>query len=111
MQKNLNVTIINVLLYDEKNKSTGELTGKKKIRIGYLSLGKERLQEKEKFKGYAEFSYFLDYDESFWNKLTPKFIMQPCEFEFEERPSERDPLKTYLKLVSINCKDENISLV
>lgn len=109
--KNLNVTILNVLRYYEKNKATGELTGKQKIRIGYLVLGKDSIQETAKFKGYSENSYFLDFSEDIWNKLSNKIIMQPVEFTFESTQSARDPLKTYLKLISISCKDENISLV
>lgn len=111
MQKELNVTILNVLRYEEKNKATGEKTGKEKIRIGYLILGKDTIQDSAKFKGYSEMSYFLDYSEDIWNKLTNKIIMQPCEFVFESTQSVRDPLKTYLKLISIKCKDEDISLV
>lgn len=109
--KSLNVTIINVLRYDEKNKATGEKTGKEKIRIGYLLLGKDATRETEKFRGLSEMSYFLDYSDEIWNKLSLKLISQPVEFIFESTQSAIDPLKTYLKLVSINCKDENISLV
>lgn len=111
MQKELNVTILNVLRYDEKNKSTGEKTGKQKIRIGYFVLSKESMQNTDKFKGYAELSVFLDYTDELWNKLSTKIIMQPVEFVFEQAQSLRDPLKTYLKLNTINCKDEVINLV
>lgn len=111
MQKELNVTILNVLRYEEKNKATGEKTGKEKIRIGYLLLGKDAVQETAKFKGLSEMSYFLDFSEEVWNKLSVKLISQPVEFIFESTQSTRDPLKTYLKLISINCKDETISLV
>lgn len=109
--KNLNVTIMNVLRYEEKDKKTGVKTGKEKIRVGYLVLGKESMQDTNKFKGYAEMSYFLDYSDDLWNKLSTKVIMQPVEFCFETVQSLRDPLKTYLKLNTINCKDEVISLV
>lgn len=109
--KNLNVTIINVLRYEEKNKATGEKTGKQKIRIGYLLLGKDAVRETDKFRGLSEMSYFLDYSDDIWNKLTLKLISQPVELIFDSVQSTVDPLKTYLKLVSINCKDENISLV
>lgn len=111
MQKELNVTLLNVLRYEEKNKATGEKTGREKIRIGYLILGKESIQDTSKFRGYSEMSYFLDFNEEVWNKLSTKVIMQPVEFIFESTQSTRDPLKTYLKLKSINCKDETISLV
>lgn len=109
--KDLNVTILNVLRYEEKNKATGEKTGKEKIRIGYILLGKDSIQDTNKFKGLSEMSYFLDYSEDIWNKLSTKLISQPVSFIFESTQSTRDPLKTYLKLKSINCKDETISLV
>lgn len=108
---NLNVTILNVLRYDEKDKKTGEKTGKQKIRIGYFVLSKDNLQETDKFKGYAELSAFVDYSEDLWSKLSTKIIMQPVEFCFETMQSVRDPMKTYLKLKTINCKDEVINLV
>ncbi len=111
MQKELSVTILNVLRYEEKNRTTGEKTGKEKIRIGYVLLGKDAMQESAKFKGLAEMSYFLDYSDEVWNKLSTKVISQPVEFVFENVQSVRDPLRTYLRLKMINCKDGTISLV
>ncbi len=111
MEKDLNVTILNVLRYDEKDRTTGEKTGKEKIRIGYVLLGKDAVQESEKFKGLAEMSYFVDFSEEMWSKLSTKIISQPAQFIFESVPSMRDPLRTYLRLKTIVCKDETISLV
>lgn len=111
MQKEINATILNVLRYDEKNKQTGEKTGKQKIRIDYLMLGKESIQDKTNFRGYAPLTAFIDYNETIWNKLTVKVIMQPVEIVLEQVPSTRDPLKSYTRMNAINTKDEVISLV
>lgn len=111
MQKEINATIISVLRYDEKNKQTGEKTGKQKIRIDYLMLGKDSIQDKEKFRGYANLTCFIDYNETIWSKLTTRVIMQPVEMVLEQVPSARDPFKSYTRVNSINTKDEVISLV
>ena len=111
MQKEINATIISVLRYDEKNKQTGEKTGKQKIRIDYLMLGKESIQDRENFRGYANLSCFIDYNENIWSKLTTRVIMQPVEMVLEQVPSARDPFKSYTRVNSINTKDEVISLV
>lgn len=111
MEKAMNVTILNVLRYEEKDRISKEKTGREKIRIGYVLLGKDAMQDTSKFKGLSEMSYFLDYSDEIWNKLNTKVISQPAEFIFDSMQSTRDPLKTYLKLVCINCKDEVINLV
>lgn len=111
MQKEINATIISVLRYDEKDRNTKEKTGKQKIRIDYLMLGKESIQDKSNFRGYANLSCFIDYNENIWSKLTTKVIMQPVEMVLEQVPSARDPFKSYVRVKSINTKDEVISLV
>lgn len=111
MQKEINATILSVLQYDEKDKTTKEPTGKKKIRIDYLMLGKESIQDKEKFRGYSVLACFIDYNETLWSKLTTKVIMQPVEMVLEQVPSAKDPFKSYTRVKSINTKDEVISLV
>lgn len=111
MQKEISATILSVLQYDEKNRNTKEPTGKKKIRIDYLMLGKEGIQDREKFRGYTVLACFIDFNETLWSKLTTKVIMQPVEIQLEQVPSARDPFKTYVRINSINTKDEVISLV
>lgn len=111
MQKQINATIFSVLRYEEKDKTTKEKTGKWKIRIDYLMLGKDSIQDNTNFRGYSNLSCFIDYTESLWNKLTTKIIMQPIELVLESVPSVRDPFKSYVKVKSINTKDEVISLV
>lgn len=111
MKKEINATIISVLRYDEKNKKTGEKTGKEKIRIDYIMLGKEAMQDNERFRGYAILSCFVDNVNDLFSKLTTKVIMQPVEIVLEQVPSQRDPFKTYVRVNSINTKDEVISLV
>lgn len=111
MQKEINATIISVLRYDEKDKKTGEKTGKQKIRIDYLMLGKEAMQDKDNFRGYSSLSCFIDCNDTLWSKLTTKVIMQPVELVLEQVPSARDPFKSYVRVNSINTKDEVISLV
>lgn len=111
MEKQINATIVSVLRYEEKDKTTKEKTGKWKIRIDYLMLGKDSIQDNTNFRGYSNLSCFIDYTESLWNKLTTKIIMQPIELVLESVPSARDPFKSYVKVKSINTKDEVISLV
>lgn len=110
-EKQINATIISVLRYDEKDKNTKEKTGKQKIRIDYLMLGKDSIQDRGNFRGYANLSCFIDYNESIWSKLTTKLIMQPVEMVLEQVPSARDPFKSYVRVKNINTKDEVISLV
>ena len=111
MEKQINATLLSVLLYDEKDRVTKEKTGKQKIRIDYLMLGKESIQDNTKFRGYTVLSCFLDYKENIWSKLTTKVIMQPVEIVLEQLPSSRDPFKSFVRVKSINTKDEVISLV
>lgn len=111
MEKQINATIISVLRYEEKDKKTGEKTGKMKARIDYLMLGKEALQDRNNFRGYSNLSCFIDCPDTLWARLTTKIIMQPVELVLESVPSARDPFKSYVIVKSINTKDEVISLV
>lgn len=111
LKKELNATILSVLRYDEKDKKTGEKTGKKKIRIDYVMLGKDAIQDNENFRGYSQLSCFIDDKNDVWSKLTTKVIMQPVEIILENVPSARDPFKSYVRVNSINTKDEVINLV
>lgn len=111
MKKEINATILSVLQYEEKDKQTKEPTGKKKIRMDYLMLGKESIQDRDRFRGYSVLACYIDYSEEIWNQLTTKVIMQPVEMVLEQVPSARDPFKSHVRVNSINTKDAVISLV
>lgn len=110
MKQNLNVTILNALLYEEKNKN-GEKTGKQKIRMDYIILGKESYQEGTKFHGYSVLNCYVENKDNIFDKLNAKVIMQPVELELEQVPSARDPFKTYVRVNCIHAKDEVINLL
>lgn len=96
--------ILNFMQYTDK------ITGEPKIRIGYICTEKDSIENGEKFKGYSELSVFLDNNNS-WNDLKLDLIGTQAVFEFEKKPSTRNPLKDVTKLKSIKSKNGNISLL
>lgn len=100
----LNVTILNVLRYTDKE------TGEPKIRIGYINNDSKCIENTSKFKGYPELSVFLD-ENDLWDKLDMTLIGNIAKFVFERTPNPRNPLKDIVKLKTIKCKDVNISIL
>lgn len=96
------VELISCLTYKDKD---GEIS----TRLGYRLLGNDYLQENDKFKGYAEMSYFCKGIELF-NKLTKNCFGVQAELTTEERPSKTNPLRKVVALKSIKVNNELISL-
>lgn len=111
-EKMLTATIVSFLRYEDKDKKTGQKTGKEKVRIEYLLLNKDNFQERDKFVGYASLSAFVDCTPELWEKLNANLIMKPVEMVFESVPSMTDPFKSFVRLKAINSKENgSISLV
>lgn len=93
----LNVTLLNFLKYEDKE------THQPKIRIGYINQDTNYISNKDKFKGYAELSVFLD-DDKAWDLLDVDMCGRSAELEFTSTPNPRNPLKNITKLVAIRAK-------
>lgn len=90
----LKVTILNFLKYEDKK------TGQEKIRIGYINNDVSYIANKEKFKGFAELSIFLD-NAKIWDQLKVEMCGDTAEFEFTSEPNPSNPLRNVTKLVRI----------
>lgn len=105
MDKELKVIIQNVLKYEDK-----ENKGKYKSRLGYFLADSTSVQNTDKFKGIAELSIFTDNTKLF-DSLRSDHMGKSATLKFIEKPSTRNPLKTYLELKEICFKDETIGLL
>lgn len=103
--RDLKVLIQNVLKYEDKKNP-----GVYKTRLGYFVPDSESLQSTDKFKGFAELSYFSN-DTKLFESLETKHMGQSAVLKFKEVSNPSNPLKSSLKLTTIEFKNETISLL
>lgn len=99
------VELLSCLTYKDKNDPN-----KLNTRLGYRMLDPNLKQDTDKFKGYAELSYFSDGTDLF-NRMKKEYFGIEAEITTEERPSNSNPLRKVTILKSIRVKDELINLL
>ncbi len=97
------VELLSCLTY--KNKE-----GNLSTRLGYRLLGKDFLQDSDKFKGYSEMSYFCD-GTTLFDRLKKEYFGVQAELITEERPSKTNPLRKITVVKSVKIGDELINLL
>ena len=90
--------LLNVMCYTNKE------TNLPNTRLGYVFVGKECLQETEKFKGFQEQASYFDNNEVF-NKITSDLIGKTCVAVIKEVPNSRNPLKVNRVISELNFEN------
>lgn len=96
------IIITNVLCYEKEGISN--------TRITYLLVGKDRLANNSKFKGFTEITSFIKGDKCF-NSITLEMIGKPLDALFESKPDYQNPLNVRNFLTSIDYNGSTIDLL
>lgn len=100
----VNIIFLNVLKYKDKE------TGVYKCRFSYLLNESVAKLETPYLKGLSEFSFYTN-DDKLFEHLKGEDALTPMILKVEEKPNNRNPLKTSRYVTQVITKNEIIDIL